>query len=119
MIAGPGCAAAEAKEWHPAYRQMYLKAAAQDLGINRWVGTASERIGVTDHGHRLINPNTTVAITEAVVVGCFDDHQQIREFRAEQLHRDRDLSTIFWGSTGAFGHVTGQESAIMASGISL
>ena len=36
--AGLRAAAAEAKEWHPAYRQMYLKAAAQDLGINRWVG---------------------------------------------------------------------------------
>ena len=36
--AGLCAAAAEAEEWHPAYRQMYLKAAAQDLGINRWVG---------------------------------------------------------------------------------
>ena len=34
--AGLRAAAAEAEEWHPAYRQMYLKAAAQDLGINRW-----------------------------------------------------------------------------------
>ena len=36
--AGLRAAAAEAEEWHPAYRQMYLKAAAQDLGINRWIG---------------------------------------------------------------------------------
>ena len=38
VVAGLRAAAAEAEEWHPAYRQMYLKAAAQDLGINRWVG---------------------------------------------------------------------------------
>ena len=36
--AGLRAAAVEAEDWHPAYRQIYLKAAAQDLGINRWVG---------------------------------------------------------------------------------
>ena len=35
--AGLRAVVVEAEEWHPAYRQMYLKEVAQDLGINRWV----------------------------------------------------------------------------------
>ena len=62
----------------------------------------------------LINPNTTVAITEAVVVGCFDDHQQIsRSSEPNSSTATGRPSTIFWGSTGAFPDTSkGQESAM-------
>ena len=36
--AGLRAAASEAEEWSSSYRQMYLKAAGQDLGMTRWVG---------------------------------------------------------------------------------
>jgi 5-methylthioadenosine/S-adenosylhomocysteine deaminase len=36
---GPG--GYDAKEWLPYYRQMYLRAAAQDVGLTRWAGPAT------------------------------------------------------------------------------